>query len=1139
MFSIYFNGRTIFLVVMVWLYTGFPLALLAKECDETIALALSVQGQVERLHADGAAWMPVHLNQIFCAGDLIRVGAKSRASLKLYNETLLRLSEYTSVRLAGPSMDGTTWLGLLKGIAHFISRVRHKFQVETSYINAGIEGTEFILSTRSDHSILTVLEGRVKANNIWGEVRLKGGQKAVAYSGKAPRIESVVDPLDAVQWTLYYPPLIENESLAGQKSIKAYRRGDLNKAFSALAQVNGIERNAPLLVYRAALQLRVGAVESAQHDLFRALELVPGTADALALLSIIDTVQGQRQRALDLAQRAVDADPLGLSPLLALSYAHQANFQLTEALEIARQAAVANPGRVLAWTQLARLHLMFYQLDEANEALKRAVTIAPNNPQARTLLGLIHLSRLDFENARRDFEQAIDLDSAASPLPRLGLGLLEIRQGHWVEGRRQLEIAANLDPGNAMIRSYLGKSYYEEKRDNQAATQFALAKQFDELDPTAWFYNAVLLRSQNRPNEALKEMQTAIDLNDNRAVYRSRNLLALDEAARIDSLGRIYADLGFVGLARDEAYKSLQISASNHSAHRLLADSLNGSLSTKSQASELLQSQLLQPLNRNSHQVHAGVHDGLLDSAGPAVGGMSEYAPFFTGGNGLNLRIDAQSGGHGSMFTDLILSGLHDRVAFSLNPSHYEDEGWRENSDDLLDNYNAFLQFAVVPETSMQMEYSNEKAEAGDRSLNFELDNYSKNLRSEREEKYYRIGLHHELASAGHVMFSAIDLDRTEKHSDSDQVKISDYRTPDGDFSALDVMSTVDIYDLQTRTLEVQLIQPFHDHTFILGGGRFTEDWVVTESTQWALNLLLPEPPYIAQYLSQTYPTRISYSDSQYENLYVYSLLALPARLRLTLGVTQEKLERISEIVVTEINPKFGLTWEAYENWTLRAAYMENMASPRFMYRTLEPTHVAGFNQFMSITGGTKTKGFGFGADTKINKSLFIGAGYQQHNHLEPTITTDSDAEGNVHYDVDYVGIDTESASASVDWAATKRLGIYFSYGLWKVSSLQLLPADQVTKTIEFAIHYHWPSGFYLFAGGEYIDQKLVEDNENKQSNFWNMNLAIGYRFPKRYGRVVMGIQNLFDEAFEVYGQQADAVPVPKRSVFARFTLNF
>ena len=44
-------------------------------------------------------------------------------------------------------------------------------------------------------------------------------------------------------------------------------------------------------------------------------------------------------------------------------------------------------------------------------------------------------------------------------------------------------------------------------------------------------------------------MQKAIELNDNRAVYRSRQLLDSDLAARSASLARIYSDLGFQQLA--------------------------------------------------------------------------------------------------------------------------------------------------------------------------------------------------------------------------------------------------------------------------------------------------------------------------------------------------------------------------------------------------------------------------------------------------------------------------------------------------------------------------------------------------------------------------------------------------------------
>jgi len=141
------------------------------------------------------------------------------------------------------------------------------------------------------------------------------------------------------------------------------------------------------------------------------------------------------------------------------------------------------------------------------------------------------------------------------------------------EGRSEIEIAASLDPDNSLIRSYLGKAYYEEKRDKKASNQLAMARELDPLDPTPWFYDAIRKQTINRPVEALQDLQKSIELNDNRAVYRSRMLLDEDLAARSASLGRIYSDLGFQQLALVEGWKSVNADPANYSAHRFLADS--------------------------------------------------------------------------------------------------------------------------------------------------------------------------------------------------------------------------------------------------------------------------------------------------------------------------------------------------------------------------------------------------------------------------------------------------------------------------------------------------------------------------------------------------------------------------------------
>jgi tetratricopeptide (TPR) repeat protein len=178
-----------------------------------------------------------------------------------------------------------------------------------------------------------------------------------------------------------------------------------------------------------------------------------------------------------------------------------------------------------------------------------------------------------------------------------------IRDGDVSGGRAEIEIAASLDPNNSLLRSYLAKAYYEEKRDKHASSQFSMAKEFDPNDPTPFFYDAIRKQTLNRPVEALHDMQKAISLNDNRVVYRSRLLLDDDLAARSASLGRIFSDLGFQQLALVEGWKSVNTDPSNYSAHRFLADSY-ASLPRHeiARVSELLQSQLLQPININPVQ---------------------------------------------------------------------------------------------------------------------------------------------------------------------------------------------------------------------------------------------------------------------------------------------------------------------------------------------------------------------------------------------------------------------------------------------------------------------------------------------------------------------------------------------------------
>jgi ferric-dicitrate binding protein FerR (iron transport regulator) len=1136
------RGNSAALLLLFICTLGTAPRLLAGECNVGVAQAVSVQGRVEQRSEGAARWSPVHQGDKLCPGDRLRVGANSRAGLNLNNETLLRLAQNSSIRISAPKQDGSSWLDLLDGVAHFISRVKQSFQVNTPYVNASIEGTEFTVETASDRAAVTVLEGKVKASNAHGEVLLNGGQKAIAQSGEAPRIEQVVDPLKAVQWTLYYPPVTdfgtENSSAAMRKSIKTYRRGDIDAALSALAQAGNSEQDAAQLVYRASLHLRVGGVGSARRDLTEALRLEPAQADALALMSIIATVTNEPQQALELAQQAVAADPRGLSPLLALSYARQAQFQLPEALEAARKATESAPQSALAWARLAQLHLMFRQLDAGSDAAWRAADLAPDQPETLATLGFAELLRLNISVARQAFDRAIRFDQAA-PLPRLGLGLLEIRKGKLAEGRHQLEIAANLDPGNALIRSYLGKAYYEEKRDKRAATQFGLAEQFDERDPTPWFYDAILKQSENRPIEALNKLQTSIDLNDNRAVYRSRFLLDQDEAARNASQARIYQDLGFEQLARTEAYKSLQTSAETHSAHRLLSDSYSGQpLFEKARRSELLQSQLLQPLNSNPIQPQLAASKlGILDGAGPSASGFSEYTPLFTR-NGLDLQFDAIDGNTDTQGDDLILSGLHDKIAFSLGQFHYESNGWRENNDLKQDIYNAFLQFSLTPTTSLQLEFRHQKAESGDLAFSFEPDDFSPIQRNNLEHRTGRIGIHHQFETGGHLVASVIDQDILDTTTLNESLFFPAVTFPFGTFDITSDRVDTTTIDSVSRTRELQFSQPFHDHKFTLGGGHYSDNYTWTQLFRETLSFSPSLPPQIPPLDTADTLTPVVF-DPSFKNVYLYSQLALTAQINLTLGATHEKYED-AFIHTTQTNPKLGLTWEARKNLTFRAAYLKGLARPLHMERTIEQTQVAGFNQIFDDGAGSEIKQSGIGVDSKLSSALSVGAEFNRRNLQVPYYIISASGVA-----VTYDEVDEKRSRAYLYWMATDRLSIRLSHEREEFEQKVNSPQDLTTDRTPLGFSYYWPSGIFLQAEGTYVDQKISQSGVNQQDNFWNLDTTVGYRFPKRYGKAEIIVKNLLDEQFNYYDlnfYSSDYMTPrfqPERQIFARFTVNF
>ncbi|MES9851901.1 MAG: tetratricopeptide repeat protein [Candidatus Thiodiazotropha sp. L084R] len=1083
----------------------FSNILIADECQPIVAQMVSLQGEVEVLRTDRQEWQQVESSSKFCPGDQLRVNASSRVGLHLNNDTFLRLSENSSIRFAPPADQESSWLNLIQGIAHFISRITRPAQVVTPYVNASIEVTEFTVEVKDEISRITVAEGMVRAYNPQGESLISSGQMAEIVKGEAPVVSQVISPLDAVQWTLYYPPIIDfsdqknttNQDLLD--SYAAYRKGNFTEAFKILDEA-AVTTDASTLRYRASLNLAVGDIQVAESEIKHLIALDPQNADALALSSIIATTQHRSDDAMSSAEQALSNDPKSVPAHLALSYARQSRFELTEALDAAKQAIRLNPESAIAQARVSQLHLMFRQMKEATDAAEKAVAINPQSALSQTTLGFAHLIQLDLDSAKFAFEQAIKLDQA-DPMPRLGLGLVTIRGGNLSQGRELLETAVHLDPGSALLRSYLGKAYYEEKRSDEAAKQFQLAKQRDPLDPTAWFYDAILKQSENSPVDALNNIQQAIHLNENRAIYRSRLLLDDDQASRNISQAEIYTDLGFQRLALKESWKSINLDPGNASAHQFLSDAYAGVIRHEiAQVSELLQAQLLQP--EITTPVSPSVSETNLlafSDNGPSLAGLNEYNPLFNRQR-LSFQASGVTGSNNTRGSEIIAGAFANRGMISAGHFRESSDGFRENNDSDQTITNLFGQFRITSDLSIQGEVKQKESDFGDLLLRFDPDNYDESLHRSIDSDSYRVGLNY-----------APDIKQTFIISASSQ-KLDDSDSRTGSLVSL---------DSDGQQFEAKYIFSGEMFDIDAGFGYLSSDKITTFSFEFfGFTITEREVSTVNQrsaYLYLNYPITTG------------SLLV---------GLDYIDIDDELDVDKRKVNPKIGAIIDISENTSFRLAAFKVVSPEIINLQTLSPTTVIGFNQYFDDYLGSESTRYALALDHSFTESLLTGFEITQReidNEFDDTFLNDETHKEQDHHLYAY-------------YALNPNIGITgkYSYEKFKRDFVEGIiesdrPASQLTQTTSLGLTYAHSSGLYSKITGNYVDQEIENilpvgtsiDNDQ----FWITDLTIGFRLPKRMGKIEVLTKNLFDKEFNYQsinpgtGTPQSSAYFPERSI--------
>jgi tetratricopeptide (TPR) repeat protein len=1061
----------------------------AADCDAPLARLVLVKGDVELVRQGSNRLTVADSSASLCAGDTVVVHPRGQAALLLSNATLVRLDQSTTVTLSPSSGERPALLNVVSGAIYVISRTPRPFRVKTPFINANVEGTEFLVEARrrvdapgdpcsaepadSNADRISVYEGRVRVEASPEPILVGAGEAAVASATQGPTKVLVVRPRDAVVWTLYIPSVLPFGAAlpaAVACAAKFLSAGRLDDAKKALA---------------ASLTASVTSRDSAE-------------AAVLAVLATIAVAENDRDGAAAYADRAVALNPASAAAWLARSYAQQARFAIQEALVSGRRATEVEPANALAFARRAELEMSVGRLDEALLSAQTAARLDPKLDRTQTVLGFASLTRFDMGAARASFERAIALDGT-DPLPRLGLGLTRIRDGQLAGGRAEIELAAVLDPTQSLLRSYLGKAYYDEKRSKLAAGQLELAKTLDPNDPTPWLYDSLRKSGDNQPIAAVEDILESIRLNDRRAVYRSRLLLDEDLATRDASLARSFLEIDLRESALAQAATSLAIDPGSSSAHRFLSDaSADSPRHEITRASELLQAQLRQPLSVTPLQAQLS-NDRLfsLPSEGANALGLNEFGSLFLA-NGSNVQLHGLVGNQRTNGEQGIYSLVRDNIGFGASALHFATDGSRPNADSAESSQNAFVQVGASPSTTAQLEITHQRRDYGDIVSRFNPQSSSPAERNAVRADELRFGLRHSFGPSSEILVSLNR--RTDRTTD--------------DFTGGFVI------DVKNVTHRAELQHVFRTPSLSVVSGASYFQGKTSENV---------------------FGTAID-SRPEHLNAYAYATYALVSdKLYGEVGLSYDHLKSRDSGDEHRVNPKLGLIWHPGVETTVRAAFFRVVKRKINADAGLEPTQVAGFDQYYDDNNGSKSSGGALAADFKPYATMRAGVSLSRRNVDVPLITG---AES-----VEFSGYREREGGAYVHWT----LGKVATLGVRIRHSRYVRTEDSVgdegfsivdTTQVPVSLNVFGPRGLWSSLVVTHVNQHGRFNDENFNlvdgaSRFRVVNAAVGYRFAQRRGIASIEAANLFDKSFRFQDIGLEGAQFsPRRTLRLRLSLN-
>lgn len=1178
---------------------------------QTAGKLVSATGKVEVQASGQAQWQAAANGQTLNGGDTVRTGAQSRAAILLADETQLKLNSNSQLQLAAVRQTSN----LLVRVAQQGARadqsilnlsggeawVRSKktpaaVRVNTPAVTAAIRGTEFDIKVAPDgESVATVVEGAVDYRNDQGFVLVNSGEQGRARVGQAPTKVVVLNPKDAVQWTLFYsgsvsprdypfvyasvqqartaltpPPAdpvrlaqlrhdagdsagalqaLEGNGSAEAAEVRGWILLEQNRIPDAVRELNRAPAQSPrarlglslahyrlnefdeayrlvtdpgddgrLKVQRAMLDLMSGDVASASTFLQSVSTGDSAYALAQGLLSNIRLTQNDKDQALASARQAVAANAESPSALLNLSLAQQSFFDLPGATRSAEEALRLDPDFLQAQVQYAKLLFGAGQSGAAEAVARRALAVAPEEAAAHSTLGFILLAQAKTDEAASEFETSIRQDSSRGE-PHLGLGIVNMRRANPIEAETEILLAVTLEPQIALYQSYLAKAFYEERKLEQAFSALQAAMELDPRDPTPYLYSGIFNNDLSRPGYAVADFERSIELNDFRAVYRSRFVLDEDRATRNVSLATAYNRLGLAEWANMEALKSNLSDPANSSAHLFLANTfLNLKGRTLAAGGELLLTRLLLPVNANSFN------------------SFNDYTTLFELPR-LNWTSEGRWGSFDSSTGTLISSGGTRRMAFSSVLTRELSDGYRPANDDSR-NFTTvnFFKFALTPHSDVLLSYSHQQSRGGDHGSTFLVsDSNDPNRRSFVRTNRAEAGYHQRLRP-GSELVAYFSLQQNEQVFDDPDALVQRIGTFVIRHAYRDSVRAPNVSVQASHLLKVSVFQLRYGLDIFQGRSRSRRvDSFTFPGT--------PPRPVInycrdnAAFCSPDPGDILGHKDNQFRTGFLQSDLVLNRRLIVTAGINYDWANDNNDFdddnnqSFAHWDPSGGVLFTPLNSTTIRFAGMRVLQT--HSQARLVPAHINGFVLNLNEFKFSDSTSFNLGWDQRYPSGFFRASMFRRDRTTPITGELPSGDVGPVDFNGRFYG-----GSVVLNQWITRRLTVVPEYRLEHSEDLLGLRHDHEGL---IGVYYVDPRRISANWQQRYLNQHGKLGGEPREGlSVWTSDFQVSYELPRKLGLIVLKVTNVFDRRYEFLADPLALDPrTPRRQASLAVRFNF